>query len=358
MPKTTAPRPSATPKTQYIYHWDRIIGAITVLLLTIVLLVFALISWLTPKAPLDIPETSLEPSHREEVARREQPVTPPLASEQPSRAPDPGALPPELLGERLTSAPGGIPSEEITAIPPLSGPADSVTRAGADSALSQTGGSAPHVGNAAVGETPAPAPDMRGTPDVAGTGVEDAVAPQPDPSEDTGERDSTTGSDEAARAREPVQATAIADTATPPRSLGTIEAPRRAPDRTATTQPINPLGPSSMRTEIRSAAVERFALARSVVAREPRGVITDLRAMGEPPRQLSSYSEVTGLSGDVLHYVWLYEGEEVLRIRVPVTADSWRSHSTKRLGPGMTGTWRAELRDASGQLLASIDFRL
>jgi len=109
-------------------------------------------------------------------------------------------------------------------------------------------------------------------------------------------------------------------------------------------------------TSIASPAVKRFLLAKDVVRHEPRGDVGDMVPNAAGYVAISSFSEVTGQQGDTLQYRWLHNNKEVLRIRVPVGSDRWRSHSTKRIYAGMTGSWRAELRNSAGELLASIDF--
>jgi hypothetical protein len=110
------------------------------------------------------------------------------------------------------------------------------------------------------------------------------------------------------------------------------------------------------KTTITSPAVRRFLLAQSVINNEPYGVLDDISVNTEGLAVIASFSEVIGLEGEVLQYWWLHEGEEVLRIRVPVRANRWRSHSTNRVYAAMKGAWRAELRDSEGTLLASIEF--
>jgi hypothetical protein len=129
-----------------------------------------------------------------------------------------------------------------------------------------------------------------------------------------------------------------------------VSGPEIAEDETdeGSTQSPNPAIPS--------AAVKRFSLAKSVVDREPRGDLSDMQFNAKGLSSVSSFSEVIGLQGEVLVYRWLHEGKEVVEIRVPVRANRWRSHSTKRIFSGMEGSWRVELRDSKGTLLGRIDF--
>ena len=109
-------------------------------------------------------------------------------------------------------------------------------------------------------------------------------------------------------------------------------------------------------TSIVSPAVKRFVLAQTVTNNKPMGNLGDIVPNTRGIAEVSSFSEVIGLEGEVLEYRWLHEGEQVLKIRVPVGAERWRSHSTKKVYRKMNGAWRVELRDSSGNLLASIDF--
>jgi len=110
------------------------------------------------------------------------------------------------------------------------------------------------------------------------------------------------------------------------------------------------------KTSIASPTVKRFLLAKEVVSHEPHGDIGDIALNGARYVAVSSFSEVTDQQGETLQYRWLHNGNQVLRIRVPVGSNRWRSHSTKRIYAGMKGSWRVELRNSEGELLASIDF--
>jgi hypothetical protein len=83
-------------------------------------------------------------------------------------------------------------------------------------------------------------------------------------------------------------------------------------------------------------------------------VATELKGSGL--RSLSVFSDVAGLQGETLTYRWLHDGRQVLSIRVPVGAQRWRSHSTKAIHAN--GSWRVELVDSKGNLLARADFDL
>jgi hypothetical protein len=166
---------------------------------------------------------------------------------------------------------------------------------------------------------------------------------------------------EQALPREPRPEPPSPDAAMAPDEVRPEPAPENAEDRTVEAAEITDEDDGqgrfrAARTAISSSAVKRFVLARSVEGNEPRGSLDDIAPDAKGVVEVSSFSEVMGLEGKILEYRWLHEGEQVLRIRVPVGAERWRSHASKRIYPRMKGDWRGELRDAKGNLLASAEF--
>jgi hypothetical protein len=125
-------------------------------------------------------------------------------------------------------------------------------------------------------------------------------------------------------------------------------------------KPASPLPEESLlrplETVVRSPAVERFVLARSVINNRPVGALEDIRRNREGVAGVFAFSDVVGMKDEVLYYRWLYEGRQVAKVRVGVWGKRWRSHSSKVLNDNMRGQWRVELRNDQGQLLARSDF--
>lgn len=69
------------------------------------------------------------------------------------------------------------------------------------------------------------------------------------------------------------------------------------------------------------------------------------------------WTRITGAqdSTSVVH-VWYRGEEETARVELPVNGSDWRTYSTKRILPSWTGPWRVEVRDAAGQVLATVNF--
>jgi len=65
---------------------------------------------------------------------------------------------------------------------------------------------------------------------------------------------------------------------------------------------------------------------------------------------------VGGSPGQRIQHVWIREGEEVVSIGLAVGASHWRTWSKKWMHPGSAGSWRVEVRDADGNVLATAEF--
>jgi cytoskeleton protein RodZ len=63
-----------------------------------------------------------------------------------------------------------------------------------------------------------------------------------------------------------------------------------------------------------------------------------------------------GDAGDVVHHVWLHEGEVVTRAELALGSPSYRTHSRRLLEPGLTGRWVVEARRPDGTVLARHEF--
>ena len=352
------------PAQEYVYHWDRIIGALAALLLLLGALGYGVYTWLKPSnlpAETELPERHIPdemvisgPSPpREEAASaaaslsserlpakvpagRSETTGPPAVADAPAqKTPDATlSLPEPPSGphtEHFTIAPG-----QITPPPPAK------------------------VTDSAGGGVEAEASERSPSPEVAPTTTMPPTAPQAAAPADTARMSAAQPSDaephhpEEAPLSEPVPKSSPADATAISHSEATDAASE--PDSGASSQPSRQGLFRLTNTSIASPAVKRFLLAKDVVRNEPRGDIDDTALNDAGYVAVSSFSEVTGQRGDTLQYRWLHNGKEVLSIGIPVGSNRWRSHSTKRIYAGMKGSWRAELRNSAGELLASIDF--
>jgi len=350
-------KPRSEPKPQYVYHWDRIIGALAVLGVLIGLMGYGIYEWLSPFPPPTPAE--VEGKHRpEEIVAG--------AAQQPKGAAQ-GPIPP--LPARVTAAADRQPRADVLAVDAKSPDSESEP-AQVPPKLAQMSNGAPRQaeGEAAGAEAPPagparperaelpvseeiPEPRLSHTPDSAKRAE---PIPAPKSGDEEGQRITGQGSPDKDR---PVSSNA--DAAGRYVRKEPMPVTESSGSKVGADAPEKASGKGRFRhlnTSIASPAVKRFVLARSVVGNEPKGDLGDIIANAGSASTVSSFSEVIGLKGEVLKYRWLHEGKQVLQIRVPVGAQRWRSHSTKRIYERMKGAWRAELRDSAGNLLASIDF--
>lgn len=312
------PPPSAEPKPRYVYHWDRIFGALAALSLLIGLTGYGLYAWLRPS----VPPASVAV---EEVPGREEILV--EAAQQTVGAEQRGAGEPAVANQ---------PRPAATEAPPVefAEPVSVQAHAGADIARPALEEAPVRERIAEPATAPIPAPESGAQePPIAGREL---------PAEPYSEASTAIATDTPAEveqvpdsATESSEAMAVAEMQEEASGNGHLRSPN---------------------TSISSPAVKRFLLTRSMRGNEPKGTLDDIALNAGDAVTVHSFSEVIGLEGEVLEYRWLHEGKRVLQIQVPVGAKRWRSHSTKRIYPKMKGSWRVELRDSAGQLLASIDF--
>lgn len=59
-----------------------------------------------------------------------------------------------------------------------------------------------------------------------------------------------------------------------------------------------------------------------------------------------------------ISHVWYWNGEQAGSYTLPVRGTRWRTYSKKLIAKGMNGLWRVEARDAEGNLLKALEFRI
>jgi hypothetical protein len=94
-------------------------------------------------------------------------------------------------------------------------------------------------------------------------------------------------------------------------------------------------------TEI-TGAVARSTFTTQIVEREPADEIvtatndTDI---------IYHFSEIQGMSGQVVRHRWFYEGELKAEVSFDIGGPRWRVWSSKGLLPGWTGAWMVQVVD-------------
>ena len=122
-------------------------------------------------------------------------------------------------------------------------------------------------------------------------------------------------------------------------------------------EPESSSGPFQLQDlRILNPQVKRFVLPQTVINKEPRGKLAEIRLKPDGSAAVWCYSEVIGRRGSGLLYVWYHDGRRIARIRSHVYGNRWRSYSSKIINGRNQGHWRVELQDGAGKLLASAEF--
>jgi hypothetical protein len=75
--------------------------------------------------------------------------------------------------------------------------------------------------------------------------------------------------------------------------------------------------------------------------------------------KLFCFSKIEGAVKDTsIEHVWLYQGDEMARVRLPIKSASWRTYSSKKMFPAWKGDWQVRILDEEGQELALVPFRV
>lgn len=102
--------------------------------------------------------------------------------------------------------------------------------------------------------------------------------------------------------------------------------------------------------------IGRLVMATEIQDREPVGEATVFS--GDTERIFCFLEAENILQDTFVTFAWIYEGEEIHRIDLPLSAGSrWRTRAEKSLY-GLTGQWRVEIRDAAGNVMDTVAFRV
>ncbi|WP_020675600.1 DUF2914 domain-containing protein [Geopsychrobacter electrodiphilus] len=75
--------------------------------------------------------------------------------------------------------------------------------------------------------------------------------------------------------------------------------------------------------------------------------------------KLYCFSRVEGATADTsIEHVWLYQGDEMARVRLPVKSANWRTYSSKKMFPAWKGEWEVRILDDAGNELARVPFKV
>lgn len=343
-----AGKPSFPPrKPVYVYHWNRIIGAIVVFLMISGLGGYGLFLWLgsSPEEEYKMAETLPEAEVVEDsLPGQEKEVIPDKIEEEPQAAA-------HVEEDILRAAPATISDSDSSSQdtqPPLitksMGSEDNPVQQSVENKPQNTEPHSPEIAElSAANDT-----DERG---VEKKLSHEAALEVPD------EPAAAAGQPSLELEAAPTQEEFSEPEAEISQDLP-LEAEGESPENVDTTPVVDtPDSPFQLKEiNILEPSVKRFLLARSVVNREPRGDLSEISLNAESSAAVWAYSEIVDKQGSRFQYVWLHGGKRIVTVAVNVEDNRWRSYSSKIFNQSMTGAWRVELQDGEGRLMASADF--
>jgi len=106
--------------------------------------------------------------------------------------------------------------------------------------------------------------------------------------------------------------------------------------------------------EAMTASIAEAVVCREVVDRAPVG---GGDVFPKDVERLYCFVRVTGADTEIeIQHKWYYQGELVATVALPVRSDNWRTYSSKRIGPQMSGEWMVEICLDQGEPLQKIVF--
>jgi hypothetical protein len=103
-------------------------------------------------------------------------------------------------------------------------------------------------------------------------------------------------------------------------------------------------------------AVEKMTFCAGVEDREPIGEATEFTT---EVGSVWCWTEIVGATDTTfVTHKWYWDGENVANVELEVKYPRMRTWSCKTLTSEMTGSWRVEVVDASGEVLKELSFQI
>lgn len=100
--------------------------------------------------------------------------------------------------------------------------------------------------------------------------------------------------------------------------------------------------------------VDQMVFCTGVENREPVGADT---AFADTVGQVYCFTQISGAEDQTtISQVWYLNDEEKASVNLSVKGKTWRTWSSKRIPKEWDGTWRVEVKSASGNVLMSKEF--
>ncbi|KAA3619643.1 MAG: DUF2914 domain-containing protein [Calditrichaeota bacterium] len=106
--------------------------------------------------------------------------------------------------------------------------------------------------------------------------------------------------------------------------------------------------------EAATVAVERIAIAKAIVDREP---VESGDSFSTETATLFCFTHITGVEGETtITHRWFYNDSLTWDVKLPVRSKSWRTFSSKNFVDEWVGEWKVIILDEAGNELTQKSF--
>lgn len=112
-------------------------------------------------------------------------------------------------------------------------------------------------------------------------------------------------------------------------------------------------------TERKSRQVIRSLLAYKIINKEPVQIINSpVRVSKSKAVQVNYFTELKGMNNKTIYHEWIKKGKVVSRQRLKISADRWRTASSKLFNHTALGHWHVRTVDVKNRLLDKKEFNI
>jgi hypothetical protein len=102
-----------------------------------------------------------------------------------------------------------------------------------------------------------------------------------------------------------------------------------------------------------SAGITRSAFTTEIKNKEP---VSEFKHISVDVTRVYFFTELSGLNGHTITHRWEYNGKVMAEVHFQVSADRWRTWSSKNLLASWTGKWQVSVLDEGGNILEKNEF--
>lgn len=109
---------------------------------------------------------------------------------------------------------------------------------------------------------------------------------------------------------------------------------------------------STTTEQVNQTYVARALLTLTIKGREPKDSIDSVTLNNKEVETIYFYLHLINLQGKAITIIWYHNDKQDSKLTMQVHSKNWRTYASKLLNKERLGSWRVELQDESGNILA------